>query len=345
MCFLHCISLSTDHLSWLKLLGYDTKSLAPQLYPDELPGGSVLPRIPVGRPVWGTAPGDTGSGLPTAMSLLPTVTIESGFLSHMSNKRIADFRSLSIPAMSALKTDALNLAPKRIGSDSEPPFGRGILVSRNGRGRAVVTTVPSANAIYRDVYTSVFNRSHLLPFSFVVHGDQQDVFYFVKEETWRAPDDKQQLKRMQGKLNVTFHEVAEGGRSYADVKIHGATSIVNLRYGTSAERERQRLVHHARAAAVRKAWHREREALRAGLGGSLEWAAAELDEIQKAGSATGYEGEYVHDVARYPELAEDPYNIRFVKKRSDRAERRRRKRSDCTGGGGAPWWLAWDDLC
>lgn len=326
-------------MSWLKLLGYDTKSLAPQLYPDELPGGAVVPSAPHTRPVWGSAPTTPGPGMPAAMALLPSVTIESGFLSHMSNKRIADFRSLSIPAMSALKTDALDLAPKRIGSDSEPPFGRGILVSRNSRGRAVVTTVPSANAIYRDVYTSVFNRSHLLPFSFVVHGDQQDVFYFVKEETWRAADDKQQLKRMQGKLNVTFHEIAEGGRSYADVKIHGQTSIVNLRYGTSAERERQRLLHHARAAAVRKAWHREREALRGGLGGSLDWSAAELDEIQKAGSASGYEGEYAHDVARYPELAEDPYNVRFVKKRSDRSERRRRKREDCR----APWWLAWND--
>lgn len=331
----------TDHMSWLELLGYDTKSLAPQLYPDELPGGSVMPSIPRGRPIWGAAPVDSNPGLPSAMSLLPSVSIESGFLSHMSNKRIADFRSLSIPAMSALKTDALKLAPKRIGSDSEAPFGRGILVSRNSRGRAVVTTVPSANAIYRDVYTSVFNRSHLLPFSFVVHGDQQDVFYFVKEDTWRAADDKQQLKRMQGKLNVTFHEVTEGGRSYADVKIHGHTSIVNLRYGTSAERERQRLLHHAHATAIRKAWHREREALRSGLGGSLDWSAAELDEIQKAGSAAGYEGEYVHDVARYPELAEDPYNIRFVKKRSDRAERRRRKREDCR----APWWLSRDDLC
>lgn len=318
------------------------KSLAPQLYPDELPGGSVLPSIPHGRPVWGTAPMESGPGLPSAMSLLPSVIIESGFLSHMSNKRIADFRSLSIPTMSALKSDSLNnLASKRIGSDSEPPFGRGILVSRNSRGRAVVTAVPSANAIYRDVYTSVFNRSHLLPFSFVVHGDQQDVFYFVKEDTWRAADDKQQLKRMQGKLNVTFHEVTESGRSYADVKIHGRTSIVNLRYGTSAEREKQRLLHHARAAAVRKAWHREREALRNGFGGSIDWSAAELDEIQKSGSVAGYEGEYVHDVARYPELAEDPYNVRFLKKRSDRAERRRRKREDCR----APWWLAWDDTC
>lgn len=330
-----------DHLAWLNLLGYDTMSLAPQLYPDELPGGSVLPNVPRGRPVWGAAPATNGPALPAAMSLLPSVTIESGFLSHMSNKRIADFRSLSIPAMSELKTDALNLAPKRIGSDSEPPFGRGILVSRNSRGRAVVTAVPSANAIYRDVYTSVFNRSHLLPFSLVVHGDQQDVFYFVKEETWRAADDQQQLKRMQGKLNVTFHEATEGGRSYSDVKIHGRSSVVNLRYGTSAERERARLLHHARAAAVRKAWHREREALRGGLGGSLEWSAAELDEIQKAGSAAAYDGEYVHDVARYPELAEDPYNVRFVKKRADRAERRRRKRESCL----TPWWLAWDDLC
>lgn len=301
-----------------------------------------MPSATTGHPMWGNRYATDGLGLPAAMALVPSVNIESGFLSHMSNKRISDSRSLSIPAMSALKTDALNLAPRRIGSDSEPPFGRGILVSRNSRGRAVVSAVPSANAIYKDVYTSVFNRSHLLPFSFVVHGDQQDMFYFVKEEAWRAPDDKQQLKRMQGKLNVTFHEAAEGGRAYADVKIHGATSIVNLRYGTSAERERQRLLHHARAAAVRKAWHREREALRGGLGGSLEWSAAELDEIQKQGWATGYEGEYVHDAARYPELAEDPYNVRFVKKRAERAERRRRKRD---AGCSALWWLVSDDAC
>lgn len=330
-----------DHLSWLHLLGYDVKSLAPQLYPEELPGGSVLPSMARNRPIWGSNTAVDGLGLPSAMSLIPSVNIESGFLSHMSNKRISDSRSLSIPAMSALKTDAFNLATTRIGSDSDPPFGRGILVSRNSRGRAVVTAVPSANAIYKDVYTSVFNRSHLLPFSFVVHGDQQDVFYFVKEDTWRAADDKQQLKRMQGKLNVTFHEAAEGGRSYADVKIHGKTSIVNLRYGTSGERERQRLLHHARTAAVRKAWHRERDALRGGLGGSLDWAAAELDEIQKQGWAAAYEGQYVHDVARYPELAEDPYNIRFVKKRADRPERRRRKREASR----ALWWLPWDEPC
>ncbi|PSN55675.1 Teneurin-a [Blattella germanica] len=348
----------TNHQSWLTLLGYNLQNLAPQLYPDKLPGGG-LPLSPPG--LWGTR-----EGMPHVMSARSSIQLRqdddsasafgvaSGFLAHLAERRPGDAATLSSPPRSAVKKDiwppenfpATNPASvfqlRRLGAACDPPFGRGILVSRTPEGRAVISSVPAANAIYRDVFTSVFNQSYLLPFTFF-HNAQQDVFFFVKEDSWRASDDRGQLKRLGGQVNTTFHEkdatsgeapVGSGGGKVADLKLHGAGAVVNLRYGTTPEREKQRLLHHAKSIAVRKAWHREKEALRNGFAGSIDWSATEMDEILKVGYASSYDGEYVHDVRRYPELAEDPFNIRFVKKASVSAttqdsagRRRRRKRS------------------
>lgn len=355
-------SLITDHESWLNLLGYDLRSLAPQLYPDNLPGGfGALGPLPGGDP----AKGSLSAAMPQLMlsrsssiqlkqaTVLPAFGVTSGFLAHLSERRLGDASMLSSPPRSAMKRDpwppgnfpATNPASvfpfRRLGAASEPPFGRGILVSRTQDGYAVVSSVPGANAIYRDVFTSVFNQSYLLPFTFLVHNAQQDAFYFVKEETWRANEDRGQLKRLGGQVNTTYHEkeagALEAGGSggsgkVGDLKIHGLSAVVNLRYGTTPEKEKQRLLHHAKGQAVRKAWHKEREALRNNFAGTMEWTAAEMEEIVKVGYASGYDGEYVHDVRHYPELAEDPFNVKFVKKTgtssslSEGSKRRRKKR-------------------
>jgi len=269
--------------------------------------------------------------------------VQSGFLAHITQRHSGDAASLSAPPRSALKKDTSELIPSRLGAASDPPFGKGILVSRTADGQAVVSSVPTANAIYGDVFTSVFNRSYFLPFTFVVHSAQQDAFYFVKEETWRASEDRGQLKRLGGQVNTTFHENenGSGSTSLIDVKIHGASYVVNLRYGTTADKEKQRLLHHAKTTAIRKAWHREREALKVNTITSVEWMIAEQDEILKNGLASNYEGEYIHDAQQYPELAEDPYNIRFVKKSVDQSSKKRRRRR-----GASPcklWWI--DKMC
>lgn len=116
--------------------------------------------------------------------------IQSGFLAHLSTRKMRTADEISVFSKSALKTNVIDLVPKKVGASSDPPFGRGILVSQTESDQAIVSSVPAANAIYRDVYTSVFNRSYLLPFTFVMHSAQQDAFYFVKEETWKANDDK-----------------------------------------------------------------------------------------------------------------------------------------------------------
>lgn len=348
--------LSPDHQSWLSLLGYNLQNLAPQLYPDRLPGGG-LPLSPPG--LWGSK-----EEMPYVVSLRSSIQLRqesssafgvaSGFLAHLAERRPGDASTLSSPPRSAVKKDTwppedfptTNPSSvfqfRRLGAACDPPFGRGILVSRTPDGKAVISSVPAANAIYRDVFTSVFNQSYLLPFTFF-HNAQQDVFFFVKEDSWRASEDRGQLKRLGGQVNTTFHEkeaasgetpAGTGGGKVADLKLHGAGAVVNLRYGTTPEREKQRLLHHAKIIAVRKAWHREKEALRNGFAGSIDWSATEVDEILKVGYASSYDGEYVHDVRKYPELAEDPFNIRFVKKATisattqDSAGRRRRRKRD-----------------
>ncbi|XP_017766143.1 PREDICTED: teneurin-a [Eufriesea mexicana] len=324
-------NLPTDHISWLLHLGYDLKNLAPQLFPEELPDSLVPPALGPGTSIFGKKKRTRNLG------------VQSGFLAYIAQRHSGDAVSLSAPPRSALKKDTSDLIPSRLGAAADPPFGKGILVSRTADGQAVVSSVPTANAIYGDVFTSVFNRSYFLPFTFVLHSPQQDAFYFVKEETWRASEDRGQLKRLGGQVNTTIHENenGSGSSSLIDVKIHGASYIVNLRYGTTAEKEKQRLLHHAKTTAIRKAWHRQREALKANMPTAIEWMVAEQDEILKSGFASNYEGEYIHDAQLYPELAEDPYNIRFVKKAVDPSSKKRRRRR------GAPtcklWWL--DKIC
>ncbi|XP_015119824.1 teneurin-a [Diachasma alloeum] len=322
-------SQPTDHISWLSHLGYDLKSLSPQLFPTELPDSLSPPSLNPTGLIFGGKKKTKNLG------------VQSGFLAHIAERHSGDAASLSAPPRSALKKDLSELIPSRLGAASDPPFGQGILVSRTAEGQAVVSSVPAANTIYRDVFTTVFNSSYFLPFTFVVHNAQQDAFYFVKEQTWKSGPDHEQLKRLGGNVNTTFHDNENGSGSSIDVKIHGASYVVNLRYGTTADKEKQRLLHHAKATAIRKAWHREREALKANTLTIVDWMVAEQDEITKLGYASNYEGEYIHDAQLYPELAEDPYNIKFVKKSADPSNKKRRRRR------GTPACKLWrlDELC
>ncbi|KAG5879649.1 hypothetical protein JTB14_012096 [Gonioctena quinquepunctata] len=326
-----------DHLDWLKKIGLDLESLAPQLYPDQLPGGHMPPFLTKPPTFWNPS----RNALSTQLNLQPSsVEIHSGLLAHVNTRKMQTAKELSVFSKSALKTDVIDLAPKKIGSSSDPPFGRGTLVSRTESGQAVVSSVPPANAIYRDVYTSVFNRSYLLPFTFVVHSAQQDAFHFVKDETWKANDDK-------GQVNTTFHEIAKengSGNSYFDVKIHGLNVVINLRYGTTVEKEKQRLLHHAKLSVIRKAWHKEKDCYKNGFTGSVDWSTSELEELSKVGYVSNYEGVYIHDVQQYPELAEDPYNIKFVRKQVESTKKRRRKR-DIRKSCQERWWFAFTEIC
>lgn len=296
-----------DFEKWFSLIGYNLKKMIPQL-------NNQLWKIPS---PWGNM-----EYFDNKRKHRKPLIVTSGFLAHLIERQLQN--SLGSPKKSELKSDELNLPPFKIGVSSESPFGKGIIVSRTLDGQAIVSSVPAANAIYRDVYTSVFNRTKLLPFSFVLHNSQQDAFYFVKEDSWKSNEDRQQLKRLQGQVNATFHEINKensSGSSYLDVKIHGPHAIINLRYGTTVDKEKQRLLHHAKLQAARKAWNREKELIRTGLTTSNDWVQSEIEEILKQGYSNLYDCEYIHDVNKYPELAEDAFNIRFAKKKASSKRR------------------------
>lgn len=194
--------------------------------------------------------------------------------------------------------------PRRL-SRAVEPFGRGLSVSRVD-GRAVVRSAERADPIRRDVFVSVFNNSHLVDLHPVLQGN--DAFYFVKDSAWRFHEDVTQLQRLGAAVNTTVHQ-----GDVSDVRIHTTHAVLNLRYGSPPDRERQRILWHAKKHALSQRWAHERQLLLADAHGAASWSDQDKEHILRAGSAPGYRADYFHPVDAYPELADDPSNLVFRK--------------------------------
>lgn len=108
-------------------MGFNLRNLAPQLYPDNLPGGGMPPVLTQQPTFWNPNRESLASQLTMQSG---SMSIQSGFLAHLYTRRMTDAKGLSAPTKSALKMDVMDLVPKKIGAASDPPFGKGILVSR-----------------------------------------------------------------------------------------------------------------------------------------------------------------------------------------------------------------------
>ncbi|XP_067120237.1 teneurin-m-like isoform X3 [Centruroides vittatus] len=203
--------------------------------------------------------------------------------------------------------------------------GDGVLISKN-RNRAIVHVVNEASPILRDVITSVFNDTSMVNLYFSLHG--QDSFYFVQENRNKVQEDWDQLQRLGTMFNVTMHPV-EGSEAVSskmgqvDLRVHSTSVILNIRYGTTLNDERQRLIRHARRKAVEEAWQQEVELVRNGHRGSQEWSKQERDELLASGLVSRYYGTDIQDIEKYPQLADDPTNVVFRRE----STRKRRVRS------------------
>ncbi|XP_042895037.2 teneurin-m isoform X2 [Parasteatoda tepidariorum] len=250
---------------------------------------------------------------------LPTVPLISGLTCSVQQK-LLKFARLTSVQKSKVKTEQLFDPSLPKISTLNVPFGKGITVS-NVNGRAVVRASARAEIIRKDVFSAVFNNCHILDLHLSFHG--QDVFYLVKDNTRRVGDDLNQLQRLgNSAVNTTVHESKlEEGEGHAasnqqhqvDVRIHSNHAILNIRYGTTAEKERQRLLRHAKRQAVSQRWSQERDIISSNQRGPLKWTEREKEQILSTGFANGYRGEYYHDVNLYPELADDPSNVVFHK--------------------------------
>lgn len=133
-------------------------------------------------------------------------------------------------------------------------FGDGILVSRLN-GKALVNVLEGGSQIVQDVMMSVLNNTYFLDLHFISHG--QDIFHFVKEGAFsKVQDDHIQLQRLSGVFNVSVHDSEHG----KDLKLYGHSATINIRYGTTVEQERHRLLKHARKRSLAdRSWDRGQE--------------------------------------------------------------------------------------
>ncbi|KAA0186935.1 hypothetical protein HAZT_HAZT008617 [Hyalella azteca] len=159
-----------------------------------------------------------------------------------------------------------------------------------------------------------------------------------KENMWRVSEDMTQLNRLAGEVNITKPS-DEGSEKFMDVKLRTNYAVVHVRYGSSPQQEKKRLLKHAKKMTIRRAWALERELVAAGFSGHVEWTAVEQEELLSRGSVSSYTAMYLHSPETYPQLLDDPTNIRFYKdpsrmRRNSRSHRSRRCRK---------WW--WDGFC
>lgn len=232
------------------------------------------------------------------------------------NDKFSDLSFVPVPLLK-MEPKTRNLLPRV--AYRKAVFGEGLLISRLDN-RALVSIVEGVNSVVQDVVTSVFNNSFFLDLHFSIHD--QDVFYFVKDNPLKVRDDMEELRRLGGMFNVSQHE---GGEQGVEVRLHGAEAVVVLKYGVDPGQERSRLIKHAHKRAVERAWEHEKALVAAGWEGRAQWTEEEKEELIAHGVVDGWSAQDIHSTALFPQLADDPGNVAFV-----RDGRRKRRKSSRT---------------
>ncbi|RVE53849.1 hypothetical protein evm_001511 [Chilo suppressalis] len=286
--------------SWLQLYGYDI---------DKMMGSKYITNM-IFQPMTSV----------TAPQLAPDFGVMSGLqcIIEKVNDKLSDIDFVPTPLLK-MEPITRNLLPRV--SYKRGVFGEGVLISRVD-GKAYISVADGANSVVEDVITTVFNNSYFLDVHFSIHD--QDVFYFVKDNSLKIRDDMEELRRLSGKFNVSQDETNDQG---LEVRVHAvgkgsAQAVIVLRYGVDPAQERIKLLKHAHKRAAARAWEREKALVAAGWEGRGSWTEEEKEELISHGIVDGWAARDVHSVSKYPQLADDPANIVFV-----RDGRRKRRKS------------------
>lgn len=275
---------------WMSMLGYDIRSLAP----DVSYTGEIRPKKK-----------------DTDLSLLPTSSaFECTFLQDMDS-----LLTLSIVPQS--KLSPLQTRREVHFAAVASILGDGVTLSYHD-GHVAVGVMDNTPIWSKQLAQVLINGSEILDLQYIING--KDVHYFVKPDSSKGEEDLKTLGiyndeiRYENGLNVTVKRTSHR-KPEMDVKLHGKHSIINIRYGTSLEIERQRVLNHAKERAVNHAWRREKWILQNSLTSQYQWTSYEVNEILTHGSARGYTGQYIHaqTPTQYPELSDDCNSIRFRK--------------------------------
>ncbi len=194
-------------------------------------------------------------------------------------------------------------------------FGEGVLVSTLD-GNVQVDQLDSSNEILGLLATTLLNNSQIVPLHFSIHG--RDAHYFIKPTINQAIEDVRDLslrtEDVIGGINVSvhrFHETSEIMK-YVDIRLHSNHTVMNLRYGTSVEHEKRRIIQHAEERAAEHAWQLEKQLVKDNQQTLHTWTRKQRDELLKKGTVSNMRSVYLRDPQKCPHLADDPRNIKFV---------------------------------
>ena len=201
----------------------------------------------------------------------------------------------------------------------KPVLGDDILLSRD-QGRVNVDFLERPDENMALLASTLLNSSEVLDTHFTIHG--RDVHYFVKGTLDEAQNDAKVLALkpsgdVVGGVNVTIHRHHQSPEVmlHADYRLHGKHTVFNVRYGTTVEEERDRVLMHAVERAIEKAWQVERELVQSNKQSINTWTQAQKEELFSKGVVSNVRAVVMRDISKYPELADDPKNIRFMPER------------------------------
>uniref|UniRef100_A0A672Y236 Teneurin transmembrane protein 3 n=1 Tax=Sphaeramia orbicularis TaxID=375764 RepID=A0A672Y236_9TELE len=197
-------------------------------------------------------------------------------------------------------------------------IGKGVMLAVI-QGRVVTNALNIANEDCIKVSAVLNNAFYLEDLHFTVEG--RDTHYFIK--TSLPENDLSALRLTSGRkslengVNVTVSQsttVMNGRtRRFADVELQYGALALHVRYGTTLDEEKARILEHARQRALSNAWAREQQRVRDGEEGVRLWTEGEKRQLLSSGKVLGYDGYYVLSIEQYPELADSSNNIQFLR--------------------------------
>lgn len=197
-------------------------------------------------------------------------------------------------------------------------IGKGVMLAVI-QGRVVTNALNIANEDCIKVAAVLNNAFYLEDLHYTVEG--RDTHYFIK--TSLPENDLSALRLTSGRkslengVNVTVSQsttVMNGRtRRLADVELQYGALVLHVRYGTTLDEEKARILEHARQRALLSAWAREQQRVRDGEEGVRLWTEGEKRQLLSSGKVLGYDGYYVLSIEQYPELADSANNIQFLR--------------------------------
>jgi len=288
--------------SWLNALGYNLDVLAPKMsFEGRLDESSsdVTPR--------------------SRRALMPLVSaFQCAYQKDMDN-----FLQLSIVPRSKLL-----LPETEHSSQSLIPSGtllsQGIVLSVKGDKLSsnVYGNTPSQETILAN---RVLNGSIVLRLNYTTGG--KVTHHLLKTDVSALDDDMKNLGMQRTSNNLYLETgvrvkvsrslyrdpITNTDLSQGELTISGNSSEISIRYGATVQQEKTRIFNVVIERAVQYAWLDELGTVNDARRSKYPWTSAEINQLKHNGRVTGYTHQLRRPVTEFPELADDPTNILFIK--------------------------------